>query len=222
VIQLTKVRVRQHVNPLCSRYQQQRVIPDWHNIYYDLSLPIHLDIGCARGKFILEMAQIQPKTNFLGIEIRDPLVQEANSKRNELNLTNLYYWSSNINIDLKNLLASLPENQLEWVTIQFPDPWFKKRHQKRRVVQPELVNILTQYLATEGKIFLQSDVKAVAEEMGDRFRENPDLFQTHSETWLAENPFPIATEREKATLAKGEPVYRLLFQKKAKISLNFR
>jgi tRNA (guanine-N7-)-methyltransferase len=187
------------------------MIPDWTKVYDDLSLPIHLDLGCARGKFLLEMAQIEPKTNFLGVEIREPLVREANNKRDELGLTNLDYWFSNINIDLKELLLSLPSNKLQWVTIQFPDPWFKKRHRKRRVVQPELVNVFAQYLSSEAKVFLQSDVKMVAEEMGNLFRENPNFRQTHSEDWLTTNPFAIATEREKATIAKGEPVYRLLF-----------
>jgi tRNA (guanine-N7-)-methyltransferase len=103
------------------------------------------------------------------------------------------------------------------VTIQFPDPWFKNRHAKRRVVQPELVTELANYLAVGGVVFLQSDIQFVAEEMCDRFYEHPAFEKLGTTTWLAENPLPVPTEREIATFNKGEPVYRALFRKKTEI-----
>ncbi|MFM6424789.1 tRNA (guanine(46)-N(7))-methyltransferase TrmB, partial [Planktothrix sp.] len=98
------------------------------------------------------------------------------------------------------------------VSIQFPDPWFKKRHQKRRVVQPELVNYLAHYLGEGGEVFLQSDVEEVAIEMCDRFSEH-SAFHRSQNDWLTENPFSLPTERELSTLDRGEPVYRALFVK---------
>ena len=98
------------------------------------------------------------------------------------------------------------------MTIQFPDPWFKNRHNKRRVVQPELVDQLATYMATGGIVFLQSDVEVVAVEMRDRFASHP-AFQRQGEEWLRENPLSVPTEREKTTLSRGEPVYRALFVK---------
>ena len=109
-------------------------------------------------------------------------------------------------------MSSLPKGILQQVTIQFPDPWFKNRHAKRRVAQPELVSELADYLAPGGTVFLQSDVKFVALEMCDRFSEN-SAFHRKNQDWLAENPLPVATERELFTLDKGEPVYRAVFEK---------
>jgi tRNA (guanine-N7-)-methyltransferase len=209
---LAAVRVRQHVNPLSRKYQTLTSPPDWNQIYADLIQPIHLDIGCARGKFVLSMAQIQPDWNFLGLEIREPLVDEANQYRDQLGLGNLHYLFCNVNTSLRPLLSSLPPGKLQRVTIQFPDPWFKKRHQKRRMVQPETVADLANYLVIGGEVFIQSDVEAVAIEMRDRFSEHP-AFQKSSPEWLTENPLPVPTEREIATFNKGEPVYRVLFQK---------
>jgi tRNA (guanine-N7-)-methyltransferase len=200
--------VRQHVNPLSRKYQQPFTAPDWSNIYANLSLPLHLDLGCARGRFLLEMAQIQPEINFLGVEIRQSLVTEANQLRDEYKLTNLHYLFANINNSLEILLQSLPQNSLELIMIQFPDPWFKKKHHKRRLIQPELVKIFAQYLPEDSKIFIQSDVKEVAEEICDRFLENPNFQPLSREIWLEKNPLPVQTEREIATLNKGEPVYR--------------
>lgn len=210
---LARVRVRQHVNPLSNKYQETITPPDWEKVYSNLQQPLHLDIGCARGRFLLNMAQVQPDGNFLGLEIRDPLVEEANRIRDELGLTNLHYLFSNVNIDLDPLLASLPPNILQWVSIQFPDPWFKKRHAKRRTVQPELVATLAQYLPPGAKVFLQSDVKWLALEMRYRVAAHPAFSPTHSDVWLSENPLPVSTEREVATYNNNEPVYRCLFVK---------
>jgi tRNA (guanine-N7-)-methyltransferase len=208
---LAAVRVRQHVNPLSQKFQNPVGCPDWEKIYANHQ-PLHLDIGCARGRFILKMAQVQPGWNFLGLEIREPLVAEANRIRDELGLTNLHYLFGNANNSLQPLLSSLNPGILQYVTIQFPDPWFKKRHQKRRIVQPELVNDLAKYLSPGGCVLIQSDIEEVAVEMRDRFSSNPIFQQQHQEVWLAENPLSVPTEREIATLAKGEPVYRVLFK----------
>lgn len=60
------VRVRQHVNPLSLKYQTPPAVPLWEQVYANLSQPLHLDIGCARGQFLLAMAQQQPDWNFWG------------------------------------------------------------------------------------------------------------------------------------------------------------
>ncbi|HYX14566.1 MAG TPA: tRNA (guanosine(46)-N7)-methyltransferase TrmB, partial [Nostoc sp.] len=112
-----------------------------------------------------------------------------------------------------SILSSLPPGSLQRVTIQFPDPWFKTRHAKRRVVQPELVADLANYLAVGGVIFLQSDMEFVAVEMRDRFAAHPAYQKVGAGEWLAENPLPVPTEREIGTQKKGEPVYRALFVK---------
>lgn len=211
---MSPVRVRQHVNPLASKFQTPTASPDWESIYTQPNLPLHLDIGCARGRFVLKMAQIEANWNFLGLEIREPLVVEANRICEEMGLKNLHYMFANVNNSLVSLLSNLPSGRLQKVTIQFPDPWFKNRHAKRRVVQRELVTELANYLAVGGVVFLQSDIQFVAEEMCDRFYEHPAFEKLGTTTWLAENPFPVPTEREIATFNKGEPVYRALFRKK--------
>ena len=211
---MSKFRIRQHVNPLSRKFQQSIVLPDWNKVYTNPDYPLHLDIGCARGGFLLQMAQLQPEKNFLGIEIREPLVISANQKKDELGLNNLHYLFGNINTSASTLLESLPTNSLNYITIQFPDPWFKTKHKKRRVVQPELVNTLVNYLVDGGTVFLQSDIEEVAIEMRDRFSANSFLVRQHTATWLDSNPLPVPTERELYVLSDNLPVYRVLFQKK--------
>lgn len=207
------VRVRQHVNPLSQKYQSVVTPPDWSEIYGDPQRSLHIDIGCGKGQFLLQMAQLVPDWNFLGLEIREPVVDMAQQYRDQAELTNLHFLFCNANTSLQSLMASWPVNPLRRVTIQFPDPWFKKRHQKRRVVQPELVSQLAHYLPSGGEVILQSDVEEVALEMSDRFSENPS-FQRQSSGWLPQSPFPAQTERERLTLEKGLPVYRVAFKKR--------
>ncbi len=211
---MAPVRVRQHVNPLANKYKTPASPINWEKVYIQPNQPLHLDIGCAKGRFLLQMAEIETSWNFLGLEIREPLVIEANRFRSDLELTNLYYLFCNVNNSLRSLLSSLPQGTLQRVTIQFPDPWFKNRHAKRRVVQPELVTELATYLDAGGMVFLQSDMKFIAVEMCDRFVENPAFEKLGTDEWLTENPLPVATEREISTQEKGEPVYRALFTKK--------
>ena len=204
------VRVREHVNPLSRKYATPIQPPDWGQVYADLSQPLHLDIGCGKGRFSLQMAQIKPGWNFLGLEIREPLVEQAIGWRDELRLTNLHYLFCNANNSLSPLLASLPMGSLQRVSIQFPDPWFKRKHQKRRVVQPEIVAAVATYLAKGGELFVQSDVLEVEQEMVDRFADHA-AFVRQGQGWLSENPLAVATEREISTLERGEAVYRALF-----------
>jgi tRNA (guanine-N7-)-methyltransferase len=207
---LSPVRVRQHVNPLSQKYQQPVTLPKWEKIYANPTQPLLLDIGCARGRFLSQLAPLQPEWNFLGLEIRASLVEDANLWREQSGLTNLYYLFCNANNDLDPILATLPPGTLQRVAIQFPDPWFKKRHQKRRVVQPQLVNGLAAHLVPGGEVLLQSDVEEVAQHMCDQFAQCPQ-FDRPNPHWLPENPFPMTTEREMMTVDKGEPVYRALF-----------
>jgi len=211
---LAAVRVRQHVNPLAQKYQTPVSSLDWGKVYTQPHQPLHLDIGCAKGRFLLNMAKIETDWNFLGLEIREPLVVEANHLYSDLGLTNLHYLFCNVNKSLQSLLSSLPTGILQRVTIQFPDPWFKNRHAKRRIVQPELVAELANYLAIGGVVFLQSDIEFLALEMRNIFAQNPAFQKLSAKEWLTENPLPIATEREISTQKRGEPVYRALFIKR--------
>lgn len=201
-----RVRVHQHVNPL-SPYFRQAPRPVDIGVFSDPSLPLHLDIGCARGRFLLRLAEAEPEHNYLGVEIREPLVDEANRLAAEAGLENLHYSFCNAMLWLDRLLGEIPEGRLVDVTIQFPDPWFKKKHAKRRMVNPEMIETLARTVAPRGRVFVQTDIEFLGEEMFRMFREN-DSFD---EALVDGNPFSVKTEREKAVEDKGLPVYRALF-----------
>lgn len=205
---MPRVRVHQHVNPLAPYYRQTPKPIEIEKIFANPELPLHLDLGCARGRFILKMAEAEKSQNFLGIEIREPLVEEANRIAKEKNLNNLHYEFCNAMMFLDKLFEKLPANILQTVTIQFPDPWFKKKHAKRRMVNVELVETIANHLADSGKVFVQTDIEFLAQEMFGFFEENNNFERIEIEA----NPFPVKTERENAVEEKQMPVYRAIFE----------
>ncbi len=207
---MPRVRVHQHVNPLATYFRQLPVEPiDFSDIFASPHLPLFIDIGCGRGRFLLKMAEIDPNTNYLGLEIREPLVDEANEIAAARNLANLHYHFCNATLALETLLENLADGILQTVSIQFPDPWFKKRHEKRRMVKDKLVKTVVRHLKNKGKIFVQTDVEMAADEIFERFREFKDL----REIPISENPFPVKTERENSVEHRSLPVFRTMFEK---------
>ena len=202
-----RVRVHQHVNPLSPYYRQPPEPIDISAAFAFAEKPLLLDIGCARGRFLLKMAEAEPSWNYLGVEIREPLVEEANRLADEAGLTNLHYAFCNAMLWLDRLLEGIQPGVLRAVTIQFPDPWFKRKHSKRRMVNREMVDTLAKHLAPDGRVFVQTDIENLAEEMFALFRADARFVEFPTDI----NPFPIRTEREKAVETKDLPVYRTTF-----------
>ena len=207
--------VRQHVNPLSRFFQLPLELPPPQELFSDPGQPVHLDIGCARGRFLLALAQQQPELNHLGVEIRRALVAAAEADRQQLGLGNLHYVFCNANISVEGWLTELAPGQLDLVSIQFPDPWFKKRHHKRRVLQPALLLAIAAALEPGKRLFMQSDILDVIEPMV-AVTEASGCFSrpaTDARPWRATNPLPVPTERETYVLEQGLPVYRVLYER---------
>ncbi len=207
---MARVRVHQHVNPLAPFYRQSPQPIDLRDAFADPSLPLLIDIGCARGRFLLRMAELDKTHNYLGVEIREPLVDEANRLAQEAGMDNLRYVFCNAMLWLDKLISEIPSELLQTVTIQFPDPWFKTKHAKRRMVNGELVDALAKRMAFGGRVFVQTDTEFLGKEMFALFRADV-RFREES---ISANPFLVRTEREKAVEEKDLPVYRSLFIKK--------
>lgn len=214
-----QVRVRQHVNPLARRWSQPVTLPpNWYSLAFeDPTLPLSLDLGTAKGRFLLRMARRHQQRNFLGLEIREPLVHQANRVAAEQGLGNVWYLACNANVSLGNVLTGVPTGVLKEVYVQFCDPWFKKRHAKRRMVNEGLVEAIYSGLkGGGGRVFVQSDVEEVALEMRQTFEAHGGFRGVKEagdggSVWLQENPLEERTEREVAVMNKGGQVMRAMF-----------
>lgn len=171
--------------------------------------PIEVDVGCGAGDYLLQRARAQPDLDFVGFEIRKPLVENANLRAQADGLRNVrfFYANAHENMDFAALGA------ITRFCVQFPDPCFKKRHWKRRILQPFFVREMVKLLRIGGEIFAQSDVRALAEEMHDFLSAEAALAARLPENLVAPNPFEERTEWERQHEREGEPVHRMLFEK---------
>jgi len=163
------IRFRQHVNPLKKELQDPVKPLEWDKIFEDPFKPLILDVGSGYGRFLLGLSKIIHDSNCLGLEIREPIIQRANKWSFHLGMQNrVYFTKANATVSIASMLSTYP-GPVQLVLVQYPDPHFKKKHRKRRIVQLEFVESILEVLAEDGKIFLQSDVLEVAEDMRNKF-----------------------------------------------------
>ena len=121
------------------------------------SNPIEIEIGMGKGKFIMELAKINPQINYLGIE-RDPSVLlRAIEKREEMELSNIYF----LCMDAKALTEVFAPEEVSRIYLNFSDPWPKDRHAKRRLTSPEFMKIYDQVLKKDGVLEFKTDNKGL-------------------------------------------------------------
>ena len=157
--------MRQHVNPLSKNFDEIERIPSLSNMFDDSKLNLHLDIGCAAGEFLFDLALVNTNWNYLGIEIRERLVKTAKLKVLKKEIKNLYFVFGNAFNILNDYHSRFLIKNLKSISFNFPDPWFKKRHHKRRVIHPELIDILSNSLQKGSLIYIKTDVKDLFDHM---------------------------------------------------------
>ena len=214
--------MRQHVNPLSQFFQIPISLPSKTVLFRKSHNPIHLDIGSAKGEFLIELAKKSPDWNFVGLEIREPLVRLCEKKREKLELNNLKFLFCNVNVSLDEWLSDLNAGQLKRVSIQFPDPWFKRKHFKRRVLKMNLLNSIAKSMSKEGEIFIQSDILQLIESMtntidGSRYFNRKDLGDLRL---IDNNPYNVKTDRELFSLKKNLPIYRAMYIRNSLLFIN--
>ena len=161
----------------------------------------------------MELASYNPNWNFLGLEIRELLVSSAEKKRKQLGLQNLKFLYCNVNISLDEWLSDLDLDQLKRVSIQFPDPWFKRKHMKRRVLKKCLVSSIARAMSQDGELFIQSDIFKLIQYMSNVIDDSIyfDRKVVRGFKWLENNPYKVSTERELVVLKKNLPIYRAMY-----------
>ena len=208
--------MRQHVNPLSNTFRDLKPIPPLNEIFTHAQNPLHLDIGCGSGNFLKELAMQNKNWNYLGLEIREKLVLQAKSKFNKEHIDNLFFVFGNADILIKDSIDNFPKDVLFSVSFNFPDPWFKKRHHKRRVIQPEIIFIISKLMASGGLISIKSDVYELFKYMDLIILQSNKYikfsFQNH-ELSRFYNPNKLKTNREKYALEQRLTVYEKLYKK---------
>ena len=166
-----------------------------------------LEIGFGMGESTAKIAQILPETDFLAVEVHTPGVGGLLKLNQELALTNIRIIQHDVVEVLENML---PENSLDGVHIFFPDPWHKKRHHKRRLIQAEFVKLLCSRLKVGAYLHVATDWQEYAEWVLEVLQAEPQLNNTAAD--YAEKPsYRPLTKFENRGIKLGHGVWDLVF-----------
>jgi tRNA (guanine-N7-)-methyltransferase len=171
--------------------------------------PMTLEIGFGNGESLATMAKAAPERNFLGIEVHRPGVGRLLHLIKEYELSNLRI----IHDDAVEVLKQrIPKHSIDTVQLFFPDPWHKKKHNKRRIVQTEFVQLLHSLLATGGLFHLATDWQEYAEHMSEVMEASEDFTSTSDSPCTDRPEFRPLTKFENRGLKLGHGVWDLLYK----------
>jgi tRNA (guanine-N7-)-methyltransferase len=171
---------------------------------------VELEIGPGRGGFLFERLAAVPELCMIGLEIRR---KWATLVDNKLKAGGLGARARVFYEDARVALPRVPAKSLSRVYIHFPDPWWKKRHEKRLVVSGSLLPELVRVLVPGGELFVQTDVEDRALDYEAAISATPGLEPVPGGPRVAENPFLARSPREHRAIKDGLPIHRLLYRK---------
>lgn len=170
-----------------------------------------LEIGFGMGASLVEMAAAAPASNFIGIEVHRPGVGKLLHAMAERDVDNIRVYCHDA---VEVLRDCIPARSLDTVQIFFPDPWHKKRHHKRRLIQPPFVSDLVRHLKPGGTLHLATDWENYAEQMLEVLENEPALVNACGQGEFSPRPEhrPV-TKFERRGEGLGHGVWDLLFRR---------
>ncbi|MFG6447390.1 tRNA (guanosine(46)-N7)-methyltransferase TrmB [Roseateles sp. BYS180W] len=172
--------------------------------------PVVLEIGFGMGGATAQIAQALPDHDFIGCEVHEPGVGALLKLIGQEQIGNIRILQHDAVEVLEHMI---PKGTLAGVHIFFPDPWHKKRHHKRRLIQPAFVSRLVQYLAPGGYLHCATDWEPYAQQMLEVLSAEPMLHNS-SEGYAPKPAYRPLTKFEARGLRLGHGVWDLVFRRK--------
>ncbi|MBD9704688.1 tRNA (guanosine(46)-N7)-methyltransferase TrmB [Streptomyces sp. ID01-12c] len=173
--------------------------------------PVVLEIGFGMGEATARMAAADPETNVLAVDVHTPGQGNLLNLADQGGLSNVRVANGDAIILLREMLTP---DSLDGLRVYFPDPWPKKRHHKRRLIQPEFLTLVASRLRPGAVVHCATDWEPYAEQMLDVLTAHPDFENTRADGGFAPRPaFRPLTRFEGQGLDKGHVVNDLLFRR---------
>lgn len=197
-------RIPLRPQPAGHEFVDLKAPPDWAQVFGSTG-PLELEIGCGAGGFALNHAKKFPEIRLVAFEWRKKFAREVAFRAIKNGVTNLRVIEADARTEIPLIFTP---GSLSVIHVQFPDPWWKRAHFKRAVVQPEFSRFLFTLLKSGGRFDMRTDVAdralqmlAILEGAGFVNPLGPGVFHPH-------DPEEVPSTRERRYLASGEPVYR--------------
>lgn len=203
-------RLRQHTNPLAFQGATER--PDWNAVLG--GHPEELEVGFGLGELLLKRAALHPDTRICGVDVRWAYVERVREQAalSPVPLRNLYFVHAEGRLALSRWIDP---GTLSSIIVYFPDPWFKKRHAKRRIINPQNVALMSTALRPGGLLHVATDQGPLAAEMMNVLSAEPTLENAVGPGQFAvESTLDASSGREDEHIKRGERIWRLLFRRR--------
>ena len=186
---------------------------DWEDSYA-VSGPRVVEIGFGMGDSLLAMAEKNPTYRYLGLEVHKPGVGKLFAEVEKRGIENIKVFAEDA---VRVLEESIPPQTIDLIQIFFPDPWHKKRHNKRRLIQPDFVDLLLTRLAPEGRLHLATDWQPYAEHMMAVLENNDNVQNVAGpQQFILRPESRPETKFERRGHRLGHGVWDLMFQRCAR------
>lgn len=207
-----RMRKRAHLEERTKRCGEYTVNTEEELSSYVKDSPLHLEIGCGKGKFILQTALSAPSVCHLAVEQCENVAILAAESAKKSEVKNVRFAMKNIAL----LDEILPEASVSRIYLNFSDPWPKKKRAKRRLTHPDFLKLYKKWLSPNGEIFFKTDNARLFEFSLNSFASEDFLlsnitFDLHGSDFEGN----IMTEYEERFVSEGKPIYRLEARKRS-------
>ena len=190
--------------------QNPTELRDKWNEFLGNSNPIHIEVGMGKGRFIMNLAALNPDINYIGIERYTSVLLRAVQKMEENPLPNVHF----LCIDAATLPEIFGKGEVERIYLNFSDPWPKDRHARRRLTSHEFLDRYDQFLSTDGRIEFKTDNEDLFTfslqeiEESDVWHLDASTRDLHNDAILNEGN--VMTEYEEKFSSLGNPICKLI------------
>lgn len=186
-------------------------IGKWNEVFHN-DRPVHIEIGMGKGQFLMQLAAMNPEINYIGIEKYDSVLVRALEKRENQELTNLYF----IRFDAQELLQIFAADDIAKIYLNFSDPWPKDRHAKRRLTSQEFLYKYDMILQKNGTIEFKTDNKhlfdfSLAQVNESKWNIDACTYDLHNDRKMSEGN--VMTEYEQKFSSMGNPIYKMIISR---------
>ena len=192
-------RVRNHVNPLA-------ITEEISFAGFANGNPVVVDVGAYRGEFVEGLADQFPDQNYIALEVRRRVADELQKKFARRD--NIVVFPGDAGRNLRTILEPSMKRgiRIKEIFVNFPDPWFKKKHHKRRFINKDFLKETKTWIDHETRWVFQTDQERLFHDTVDILDELAIAYRR-----LSSSPYGVKTKWEKAKLAVGQEIYRLEF-----------
>lgn len=172
---------------------------------FEKKQPLHIEIGCGKGRFIIDMAKLHPEINFIGIELQTSVIVSALDKQIEAELPNLQL----VQVNAKDLTDVFDKGEVDRIYLTFSDPWPKNRHEKRRLTYKSFLSVYKSILNPLSALHFKTDNQPLFEYSLVSFSSFPAILEeVYLDLHNSDVEENVMTEYEEKFSKKGNRIYK--------------